>query len=69
MMSLFRACLRLIERTARLSRLTAAVLGLVLVAGCSRSGPEYPLVLQGGRVMDPETLLDAVRDVAIQDGK
>ena len=29
----------------------------------------FPLVLAGGRVIDPETGLDAVRDVAIADGK
>ncbi len=30
---------------------------------------QYDLVLEGGRVMDPETGLDAVRNVAIRDGK
>lgn len=30
---------------------------------------QYDLVLEGGRVMDPETSLDAVRNVGIQDGK
>jgi N-acyl-D-aspartate/D-glutamate deacylase len=30
---------------------------------------QYDLVLQGGRVMDPETGLDAVRNVGIRDGK
>ena len=30
---------------------------------------QYDLVLEGGRVMDPETGLDAVRDVGIHDGK
>ena len=29
----------------------------------------YPLVLQGGRVIDPETGLDAIRNVAIEDGR
>lgn len=29
----------------------------------------YDLVVRGGRVMDPETGLDAVRDVAIKDGR
>ena len=31
--------------------------------------PQYEVVLQGGRVMDPETGLDAVRNVGILDGK
>jgi N-acyl-D-aspartate/D-glutamate deacylase len=30
---------------------------------------QYDLVLEGGRVMDPETGMDAVRDVGIRDGK
>src|SRR5271156_4846790 len=30
---------------------------------------QYDLVLEGGRVMDPETGLDGVRNVAIRDGK
>ena len=30
---------------------------------------QYELVLEGGRVMDPETGLDAVRNVGIRDGK
>src|ERR1035438_8025683 len=33
------------------------------------SAQEYDLVLEGGRVMDPETGLDAVRNVGIRDGK
>jgi N-acyl-D-aspartate/D-glutamate deacylase len=33
------------------------------------SAQQYDLVLQGGRVMDPETGVDAVRDVGIRDGK
>jgi N-acyl-D-aspartate/D-glutamate deacylase len=33
------------------------------------SAQQYDLVLEGGRAMDPETGLDAVRNVAIRDGK
>lgn len=33
------------------------------------SAQQYDLVLEGGRVMDPETGLDAVRNVGIRDGK
>jgi N-acyl-D-aspartate/D-glutamate deacylase len=33
------------------------------------SAQQYDLVLEGGRVMDPETDLDAVRNVGIRDGK
>jgi dihydroorotase len=42
---------------------------LLVLLGCAREGARYPLVLHGGRVMDPATGLDSVRDVAIQDGK
>ena len=43
-------------------------LGLV-AAGCGPRGETYPLVLQGGRVMDPATGLDSIRNVAIRDGQ
>ena len=33
------------------------------------SAQQYDLVLEGGRVIDPETSLDAVRNVGIRDGK
>src|SRR5579863_4645444 len=33
------------------------------------SAQQYDLVLEGGRVMDPETGLDAVRNIGIRDGK
>jgi len=33
------------------------------------AGQQYDLVLEGGRVIDPETGLDAVRNVAIRDGQ
>ena len=33
------------------------------------SGQQYDLVPEGGRVMDPETSVDAVRNVGIRDGK
>ena len=57
---------------------TAAVIAgilLALIAGCSRHAPlraeqgPYDLVLANGRVIDPESGLDAVRNVAIRDGR
>lgn len=33
------------------------------------SAQQYDLVLEGGRVMDPETGMDAIRNVGIRDGK
>ena len=44
----------------------------LLVVGLSTtilSAQQYDLVIEGGRVMDPETGLDAVRNVGIRDGK
>ena len=35
----------------------------------SQPGPEYDIVLMGGRVIDPETKLDAIRNVGIIDNR
>ena len=55
----------------RLARAVVAVGALLLASGCAEQAPEqrFPLVLRGGRVMDPATGLDSIRDVAIRDGK
>jgi N-acyl-D-aspartate/D-glutamate deacylase len=57
------------------------ILSLLLLAFSTASVPaqpsaaqqpiaqQYDLVLEGGRVMDPETGLDAIRNVGIRDGK
>ncbi len=47
------------------------ILSLLLLASSSAilHAQQYDLVLEGGRVMDPETGLDAVRNVGIRDGK
>src|SRR5581483_9416314 len=47
---------------------TFAVLCMLMLAGTA-AAQQYDLVLQGGRVLDPETNLDAVRNVGIRDGK
>ena len=44
------------------------ILLLLLFAGCA-SQPTYDLVIQGGRVMDPASGLDGIRNVAVQDGR
>lgn len=41
---------------------------LFFLAACERSDP-YDLVIANGRVIDPETKLDALRHVGIRDGK
>ena len=42
---------------------------LFLLATTALYAQQYDLVLEGGRVIDPETSLDAVRNVGIRDGK
>ena len=41
----------------------------VVLAATFASAQQYDIVLEGGRVMDPETNLDAVRNVGIRGGK
>ena len=41
----------------------------VFCVGLPASSQTYDVVLRNGRVMDPETKLDAIRNVGIQDGK
>ena len=42
---------------------------LFFATGLALPAQQYDLVIQGGRVLDPETGLDAVRNVGIRDGK
>ena len=42
---------------------------VLFLASSFASAQQYDLVIEGGRVMDPETALDAVRNVGISDGK
>src|ERR1700690_1852588 len=42
---------------------------LLLIAMSALSAQQYDLVLANGRVMDPASGLDAIRNVAIRDGK
>ena len=45
-----------------------AVVGAL--SGCSvPSAPDYDLVIAGGRVIDPQSGLDGIRNVAISDGR
>ncbi|MCZ0936483.1 MAG: amidohydrolase family protein [Gemmatimonadetes bacterium] len=65
---------RILERRAfpmRFRTLTAIAAAVVSALTSTVSGTvaqSYDLVLAGGRVMDPESGLDAVRDVGIRDG-
>jgi N-acyl-D-aspartate/D-glutamate deacylase len=44
-------------------------LALILFTATLATAQQYDMVLEGGRVIDPETSLDAVRNVGIRDGK
>jgi len=44
-------------------------LALLAAASTFAAAQQYDVVLEGGRVMDPETGLDAVRNVGIHDGR
>jgi N-acyl-D-aspartate/D-glutamate deacylase len=50
-------------------RLPALLLTLMVTVLACASEPRYPLILRGGRVMDPATGLDTIADVAVQDGR
>jgi len=56
--------------TATRHILTALLIALGL-AGATRpaTAQDYDLVILNGRVMDPETMLDAVRNVGVKDGR
>src|SRR6266480_1822042 len=51
--------------------LFVVLLGAAVLAarGAGAQGEQYDLVLMGGRVLDPETALDAGRNVGIRDGR
>src|SRR2546421_5942999 len=51
--------------------LLVVLLGAVVLTarGTGAQGEQYDLVLMGGRVLDPETGLDAKRNVGIRDGR
>lgn len=45
------------------------VLGVALLVSTTAMAEEYDLAIQNGRVMDPETMLDAVLNVGVKDGR
>ena len=50
------------------SIISGAFVLLALMPGVPTSAAEYDLVIKNGRMIDPETKLDAVRNVGIKDG-
>lgn len=58
----------MLRRDPREVRATLTDLLAILLVGCSANGQDsYDLVILNGRVMDPETELDAVHNVGIKD--
>jgi N-acyl-D-aspartate/D-glutamate deacylase len=51
------------------SQLPAVLRSLLFAAALSACGADYDVVIAGGRVMDPESGLDGVRNVGIRDGQ
>jgi len=49
--------------------LALCVAALAWLAACPEPEPAYDWVIRNGRVMDPESGLDAIRDVGIRDGR
>jgi dihydroorotase-like cyclic amidohydrolase len=45
------------------------LMALALIGAVTAYAQDYDVVLKGGRVMDPETSLDAIMNVGIKDGK
>jgi hypothetical protein len=52
----------------KMTRISFAFLLLTLSSG-ALSAPQYDVVIEGGRVMDPETGADGVRNIGIRGGK
>ncbi|MGH9221422.1 MAG: amidohydrolase family protein, partial [Vicinamibacterales bacterium] len=57
-----------LARTTRLSLLAASIACVILAACAREQVPAYDLVVANGRVIDPESGLDAVRHVGIRNG-
>ena len=55
-------------KSSLLCRIFSFILLCNLVS-LSAFAAEYDLVLEGGRVIDPESGLDAVRNIAVKNGK
>ena len=45
------------------------VAGVLLLAGCGQAPPPYDAAINNGRVIDPESRLDAVRSIGIRAGR
>lgn len=52
-----------------MSKVLTMLMALALIGAVTAHAQDYDVVLKGGRVMDPETSLDAVMNVGIKGGK
>ena len=59
----------MINRRSLLSSAGAAIAGAAISRSAFAAAPSYDLVIKGGRVIDPSRRLDAVRDVAVANGR
>jgi N-acyl-D-aspartate/D-glutamate deacylase len=57
------------KKKATMRKLILLCFLLLSTLAISQQVQQYDLVLEGGRVMDPETGLDAVRNIGIRDGR
>ena len=48
---------------------TVIVAGVLLLAACGQAPPPYDAAINNGRVIDPESRLDAVRSIGIRAGR
>jgi len=59
---------RKVGNVDRAEGLTILLFALVILSLPASAAQNHDLVIRGGRVVDPETRLDAVRDVGINGG-
>jgi len=64
-----RSIVRSCWKWAGVAALLGASVGMSVRSGSSKAAESFDLVIAGGRVMDPESGLDAVRNVGIRGGK
>ena len=50
-------------------KMTALAFTSLFLSSCTMGGDQYELVIEGGRVIDPESGLDAVRTIGVNAGE
>jgi dihydroorotase len=59
----------MLNRRQFISAVAASAAGLARAPGVFAAAAKYDLIIRGGRVIDPSARLDAIRDVAISEGR